>query len=156
VIPIHVPPLRERMEDVPLLIEHFCEKLMEKMHIDQPSIPDQDYRMMTRHDYPGNVRELENLVERSCLLGSVLQDSSADDSGPASFAGPAATPVPAEGYDEIFHHPEPLKRMQSLAARDLIMHTLRLCNNNHAEAAKKLGIARSSLYRKINEFESGD
>jgi PAS domain S-box-containing protein len=154
VIPIHVPPLRERQDDIPLLIEHFCEKLREKMNIDLPSIPEQDYQMLIHHDYPGNVRELENLIERSCLLGGVLQDLTSGGNGIAAATEPFVIRAPASGYDEVFDHPEPLKRVQNMAARDLIMHTLRLCGNNHAEAAKRLGIARSSLYRKINEFES--
>jgi PAS domain S-box-containing protein len=156
VIPIHVPPLRERIEDIPLLIDHFCEKLRKKMNIDTPPIPEADYQMLVQHNYPGNVRELENLVERSCLLGGVSQDSPADGNGIGAAPEPAGICTPAAGYDELLAHPEPLKRVQHRAARDLIMHTLRLCDNNHAEAAKRLGIARSSLYRKINEFESGN
>jgi DNA-binding NtrC family response regulator len=155
VIPVHVPPLRERREDIPLLIEHFCDKLKEKMNINLPSIPEQDYQTLIRHDYPGNVRELENLVERFCLLGGVFQDMPADGNGIAAPSEPVVTGSFAGGYDEVFNHPEPLKRIQNMAARDLIMHTLRLCGNNHVEAAKRLGTARSSLYRRINEFESG-
>jgi len=155
VIPIHVPPLRERQDDIPLLIEHFCENLKEKMNMALPSIPEQDYQMLIHHDYPGNVRELENLVERSCLLGGVLQDLTSGGTGIAAAEEPDAIRMPAPGYDDVFDHPEPLKRVQDKAARDLIMHTLKLCGNNHAETAKRLGIARSSLYRKINEFESG-
>ncbi len=154
VIPVHIPPLREHREDIPLLIEHFCEKLRAKMKKDLPVIPEQDYQVLVNHDYPGNVRELENMVERFCLLGGAFQDMPTGVSGIASTAMPAGFSAPA-GDDDIFNHPEPLKRAQNMAARDLIMHTLRLCGNNHAEAAKKLGIARSSLYRKMNEFETG-
>ncbi len=155
VIPVHVPPLRERREDIPLLIEHFCERLREKMNIELPFIPEHDYQMLVNHDYPGNVRELENLVERSCLLGGVFQGLDSD--GKESVSPPVSdgTATSVTDYDEVFGHPEPLKRVQNMAARDLILHTLKLCGNNHAEAAKRLGIARSSLYRKINGFESG-
>jgi len=153
VIPIHVPSLRERREDIPLLIDHFCEKLKIKMDVDIPSIPEKEYQYLVQHDYPGNVRELENLIERFCLLGGVLSEAptgvgrpelSAESSGSAAF-----------GDDDIFEHPEPLKRAQQKAAHDLIMRTLNQCGNNHAVAARKLGIARSSLYRKLNEFDSG-
>lgn len=154
VIPVHIPPLRERREDIPLLIEHFCEKLRSKMVIDLPPISEHDYQMLVNHDYPGNVRELENLVERSCLLGGMFQDVPSDAAGIAATTACAGRSTAAAGYDEIFDYPEPLKRVQNLAARDLIIHTLSQCGNNHAEAAKRLGIARSSLYRKINEFES--
>ena len=54
--------------DIPLLIEHFCEKLREKMNIDLPSISEQDYQMLLHHDYPGNVRELENIIEHSVIF----------------------------------------------------------------------------------------
>jgi DNA-binding NtrC family response regulator len=155
VIPVHVPPLRERREDIPLLIEHFCDKLRAKIKKDLPVIPEQDYQRLVNHDYPGNVRELENMVERFCLLGAAFQDMPAGVSGISAGAVPAGFSAPAGVDAEVFNHPEPLKHAQNMAARDLIMQTLRLCGNNHAEAAKKLGIARSSLYRKINEFESG-
>ncbi len=156
VIPVHVPPLRERREDIPLLIEHFFEKLREKMNIDLSFISEHDYQMLTHYDYPGNVRELENLIERSCLLGGVFQDLPADATGVAITDEVSGSGASGAGYAEVFEHSEPLKRVQNMAARDLIMHTLRLCGNNHAEAAKRLGIARSSLYRKINEFETGE
>jgi two-component system response regulator HydG len=155
VIPVHVPPLRERREDIPLLIEHFCEKLRAKMKKDLPVISAQDYQVLVNHDYPGNVRELENMVERFCLVGGAFQDMPAGNSGISAIAKPGGFSASGGGYVEVFNHPDPLKRAQNMAARDLIMHTLRLCGNNHAEAAKRLGIARSSLYRRINEFESG-
>ncbi len=153
VIPVHVPPLRERREDIPLLIDHFREQLKTKMNIDTPPVTEQDYRFFAAYDYPGNVRELQNLIERFCLLGGSARDLTGD-----AVAAPAHGPVPVStvsaDYAGLFSHPDPLRRARDRAERDLILYTLEVCRNNHVEAARKLGIARSSLYRKITELKS--
>jgi PAS domain S-box-containing protein len=153
VIPVHVPPLRERREDIPLLIDHFREQLRTKMNIDIPPVAEQDYRFFAAYDYPGNVRELQNLIERYCLLGGSARDLTGDVA-----AGSAQDPAPGGAVSVevagFFAHPDPLRRARDRAERDLIMYTLASCGNNHAEAARKLGIARSSLYRKINELKT--
>lgn len=154
VIPVHVPPLRERREDIALLIDHFREKLKRKMNIDIPQLTEQDYRFFSGYDYPGNVRELENLIERCCFLGGSARDL-VDAAAPTRAVDSGLCNTDACDYDGFFAHPDPLKRARDSAERALIMHALRECGNNHADAARKLGIARSSLYRKINEFKSG-
>jgi len=155
VVPVHIPPLRERREDIPLLIDHFCDKLKTKMNIEIPPISEQDYLFFNEYDYPGNVRELENLIERYCLLGGSLQDLAVSSVPAVPNAGPAALSTMGENLDEMLGQPDPLKRAQNAAAHELIVYTLELCDNNYAQAARKLGIARSSLYRKMSEFESG-
>jgi len=152
VIPVHVPPLRDRREDIPLLLDYFREQLKTKMNMEIPAVTQPDYTFFAGYAYPGNVRELQNLIERYCLLGGSARDL-------VEGAAPAHAEVPGGGamtrdFDGFFSHPDPLKRAREAAERDLIMHTLKECGNNHAVAARKLGIARSSLYRKISEFKT--
>jgi formate hydrogenlyase transcriptional activator len=75
VFPVRVPPLRERREDIPLLAEHFVRKCATRMHKSVTSIPTKTMESLKQWSWPGNIRELENFVERSVILthGSVLQ-----------------------------------------------------------------------------------
>jgi PAS domain S-box-containing protein len=155
VIPVHIPPLRERRDDIPLLIEHFREKLKKKMNIDSAPMSEQDYLFFAAYDYPGNVRELENMIERYCLLGGAVHDLAAGGTVTAAAGKQLGSRLPGREGEDMFDYPDPLKRAQNMAARDLIMHALEQCGNNHVEAARMLGIARSSLYRKISELGIG-
>jgi formate hydrogenlyase transcriptional activator len=75
VFPIHVPPLRERSEDIPLLVRHFVQQFARRMNRTIETIPSETMRALTRYSWPGNIRELQNLMERAVILspGSVLQ-----------------------------------------------------------------------------------
>lgn len=75
VFPIHLPPLRERPDDIPLLVKAFTFKIARRMGRNIDSIPAETLRTLTRMEWPGNVRELENVIERAVLLtrGNVLQ-----------------------------------------------------------------------------------
>jgi transcriptional regulator with GAF, ATPase, and Fis domain len=94
VFPIRVPPLRERRQDIPLLVDHFVTKFMRRMNKSITSIPKKTMQALANWDWPGNVRELENLVERSVILtqGSVLHAPLTELGGPTgsvSGTGPA-------------------------------------------------------------------
>jgi len=148
VVPIHVPPLRERQEDIVLLAEHFLDEFRKKMKRAVQPLSQSDLKSLMQYGYPGNVRELQHIIERYCLLGtgiaSLLSQTSAASSGPFP-------------YDELLSSSNPLKevgqRAKTLAERDLIMHVLGGCDNNYAEAARMLNIGLSSLYRKLKEAE---
>lgn len=93
VFPIHLPPLRERPDDIPLLVKAFTFKIARRMGRNIDSIPAETLRTLTRMEWPGNVRELENVIERAVLLtrGNVLQLScrSGISWKPADAGGPA-------------------------------------------------------------------
>jgi PAS domain S-box-containing protein len=150
VIPLHVPPLRERKEDIPLLITYFLKNLRSKLKKDLPHLSDKDMNLFMNYTYPGNVRELEHIIERFCLLGSDAEDlfdNLQRESDKLSSDFP---------YDALLLSTNPLKtvaqKAKAHAERNFIKHTLKICDNNYNEAAKMLNVGLSSLYRKLKEY----
>jgi DNA-binding NtrC family response regulator len=142
VYPIALPPLRERREDVPALVEHFLAKYAADAgkRIERVE-PDALQRLMT-HDWPGNVRELENVVHRSLLSAS----------GPAL----SVTDLPSELKGEAPEGIAPEVGEGSLNLQELersaIQAALELYGDNLSDAARQLGIGRSTLYRKLEQY----
>ena len=135
VFPIVVPPLRERVEDIPLLVRYFAQKHARRMDRHIESIPAEEMEALTRYHWPGNVRELENLIERAVILsrGPTLRVPLPEDR-PCGEA-PAAIPVTLEA-----------------AERDHILRTLRETNwviaGPHG-AAVRLGMKRTTLQSRM-------
>lgn len=149
VIPIHIPPLRERREDIPLLIENFITTFQAKLHKEVPPLSKNEINMLMYYSYPGNVRELENYIERYCLLGTRIEMLLPDHpSNP--LQNPADFP-----YDALLSSENPLKavaqKAKVRAEKNLIAHILSICDNDYSEAAKMLNISLSSLYRKLKQ-----
>ena len=141
VIPIRIPPLRERREDIPLLARHFVERLAHELAREISGISEPALAVLMDYDWPGNVRELENAIERAMVTcrGPVLD--AADFAFLAQHGGPAkAWSVPA-GMS--------LQEMEKL----LIASTLRNTEGNVKKAAEILGIDRSTLYEKMKRYE---
>jgi transcriptional regulator with PAS, ATPase and Fis domain len=150
VLPLHLPPLRERTGDIPLLIKHFLQHMHEKTKKKIPHLPERDMQLFLNYGYPGNVRELEHIIERYCLLGRTTENL---------FAPPTTTPKgPASEFpfDELLASSNPLKaaaqKARLLAEKEIILHVLQVCNNDFPEAARMLNIGLSSLYRKLKEI----
>jgi transcriptional regulator with PAS, ATPase and Fis domain len=147
VIPLHIPPLKERREDIPILIENFIKNFQSKRKKDIPSLSEKAMEMLINYSYPGNVRELENLIERYCLLGTSI-DSLLAHQSEEPCSSPSEFP-----YDELLSSSNPLKtvaqKAKTHAEREFISHVLKLCNNDYTETAKMLNISLSSLYRKL-------
>ena len=140
IIPIHLPPLRERREDIPLLIEHFA--LAGGMMEDAPPFTGEMLEAMMRHDWPGNVRELQNVLQRYVTLGHFsLQKDNAK-----VFSGAAATveePLIEEGQS----HAE----LMDAYEKQLLIQTLRFCHWNREKAALRLNIPIRTFYRKMRK-----
>ncbi len=149
VIPLQVPPLRSRQEDIALLITHFMNRYREKNGGELPRISESDMRRFMHYDFPGNVRELEHMVERYCLLGGATDDLFSD------VAGNAASGETQTDYSAFLSEAQPLKKAAASAESDIIRHTLGLHDNDYAQTAKELKIGLSSLYRKIKEYGLG-
>jgi formate hydrogenlyase transcriptional activator len=140
VFPIRVPPLRERREDIRLLVEHFVQKFARRMNKSITSIPKKTMDALTGWEWPGNVRELENFVERSVILtqGSVLVS-------PLSELQPMGTTAEENGVDE------------SLEATER-EHILRALRESHGQigglrgAAMRLGLKRTTLQSKLKHL----
>jgi formate hydrogenlyase transcriptional activator len=90
VFPILVPPLRERTDDIPILVRHFAQKYARRMNRRIETIPSEAMASLVRYSWPGNIRELENLIERAVILspGPTLRVPPLDGSGPVAAAAP--------------------------------------------------------------------
>ncbi|HGF3790303.1 TPA: formate hydrogenlyase transcriptional activator FlhA [Escherichia coli] len=141
VFPIHLPPLRERPEDIPLLAKAFTFKIARRLGRNIDSIPAETLRILSNMEWPGNVRELENVIERAVLLtrGNVLQLSLPDIALPEPETPPAATVVAQEGEDEY----------------QLIVRVLKETNGVVAGpkgAAQRLGLKRTTLLSRMKRL----
>ncbi len=139
VIPITVPALRERPEDIPLLMDHFVRQFSERMHKSIPRIPQELSDLLSRYDWPGNIRELQNFIERTVIMstGRVLRPAMAD-------------------LKYLFKHsPNAGIAFFMEAERDHILEALRETNwvvSGRRGAAAVLGMARSTLIDKMRKL----
>jgi len=142
---IEIPPLRERREDIPLLANYFREKFARELKKPVTGFSEDARTYLMRHDYPGNVRELENAVERAVTLAEGHEISAAD-------LPPAIreSRIPLLGRGAAFPYSESLTLAQLEAEhiRRVLVHTA----GNTTKAAKGLGISRSTLWRKMREY----
>ena len=145
VIPILVPPLRERLDDVPILANHFVRELAVRFGRKPKRIEPAALELLKNHDWPGNVRELRNAIERLMIMvpGDMIR---ADDLVATASPGAKGEPAP-EGFEF-----SSLKEAREYAERRVILAKLEQCDFNVAEAAKVLKIERSHLYRKLKAY----
>ena len=143
VVPLHLPPLRERPEDIPILAAHFAAKSAQKYGHPLPEIAPELVEVLVDYDWPGNVRELENLIERLVVLSSSSTLGLEFVPEKMLRALPGTTPG-----DE-----NTLEGAVEAVKRKMIVNALQAEGNNKVAAAKRLGISRSYLHRLINEFD---
>jgi DNA-binding NtrC family response regulator len=150
---IHIPPLRERMEDVPLLVEHFMEKAATTMGKSKPTPPEELMTLLATHHFPGNVRELESMVfdavssHRSGKLSLDIFKSHIFQK-PSSSKGDLKEQVPREGVCVSFSERLPtLKEIEQL----LVDEAMRRANGNQSIAALSLGITRQALNKRVRK-----
>ena len=157
IIDIHLPPLRDREGDVEILAKHFLERFAGKMNKGITGISDQAMTMLCRYRWPGNVRQLEHVMERACILCTSATISSEDL--PAELHSIAASPeAMAVSHVEqmIENHWQTVERRtlteQERQATEKILAALQKAGGNKAKAARLLHIDRSTLYRKMHEL----
>jgi DNA-binding NtrC family response regulator len=148
VIPIHVPPLRERREDVPLLVQHFLANVARERERKVDGISPEALECLCAHSWPGNVRELENLIERLVVMRGEgrleLEDLPQSVRGAAGAPlSPAAPTLPPSGLS--FH--DAVNRLET----DLIVQALERTRGNKNQAARLLGLNRTTLLEKIKK-----
>jgi DNA-binding NtrC family response regulator len=140
VVPVVLPPLRERREDIPVLAEHFLSRASERHGRTLRLAPAATARLLS-YAWPGNVRELENAIERASILanGELVGP---EDLPPHIASGAGLGPAPT------------LPAQQNLAEVEKahILQTLERCGWNHSRAAEALGIGRTTLWRKLKEY----
>ncbi|MFP4471509.1 MAG: sigma-54-dependent transcriptional regulator [Bacteroidales bacterium] len=130
---IHIPPLRERREDVPLLVDHFIEKYCNTMSREKVTIAESTLKQLQEYDFPGNIRELENMIERAILLCDGREIRMND------------LPIDVEEKD---HHFESLEEHEK-------KHILAVLNEydwNISKSARTLQVDRVTLYNKIKKY----
>ena len=147
VLPVKIPPLRERNEDIPLLCQHFINQLNETLGRKIKGISSGAMACLLGHSWPGNVRELENAIERAMVLSDsdVLADGSFSFSGVGSRSqGRSPMDHAYEGYS--------LKSAQKLLEREMIIKALKATGSNRTQAAKLLEISHPSLLSKMKIY----
>src|SRR5438876_2573792 len=149
VINIHMPPLRDRKEDIPALVEHFLAKHRYSATAQPAAISEEALRRLMEYEWPGNVRELENVIERAVVLsrGQIIT------SRELPFGDHEAGEHEEEGGDEVSVEKSFFfKKSVAQFEKDLIMKALRDATGNRSKAAEMLGIYRRLLYAKIKEY----
>ncbi|WP_286240009.1 sigma-54 interaction domain-containing protein [Neptuniibacter halophilus] len=140
VLPINLPPLRQRLDDIPALAEHMLAQIQRQSQLPELTLSKRALQWLQNYHWPGNIRELRNRLERGCVMaeGDLIeaQDLGASDELPA---------VPANSGD--------LKSSRQQLERQAIEQAIQRCHGNKTAAAKLLGISRASLYQRLSRSE---
>jgi two-component system, NtrC family, nitrogen regulation response regulator NtrX len=139
VVPIHLPPLRQRREDIAPLVAHFVAKLCADHGRPRREFTREAIERLTRYSWPGNIRELKNLVERILIMTE----------GEAVEAADVEEALPPASEDEP---PSEIRAAREKAERDTILAMLKQCQWNVTEASRRLGMDRGYLHRKIKRY----
>lgn len=156
VFPFRMPCLRERKEDIPLLVAHFIDLICKKLNRPEPHLTQADVDALTVHDWPGNIRELQNVIERAVITSSLDQIESPASAGQSlSYVpvGEVRSPKSVSGGHEILTENE----IRSLEKENIIK-ALRLCNGKiygRRGAGEKLGIKPTTLISRMKKMEIG-
>jgi DNA-binding NtrC family response regulator len=166
VVPVYLPPLRERREDIALLVEFFLKRYAEQNRREMRRVQPEAMRLLREHDWPGNVRELQNYVERAVILGDGPELTV--DHLPPQLRGVAAPrPIRARGGDLAAMTTELVrqglraagpqandlhKRIVDQVERELIQQVLQSCERVQIKAAARLGINRNTLHKKLAQY----
>jgi two-component system response regulator HydG len=145
VLALRIPPLRERKQDIPLLVGHFLERLSRANGVER-TLSDDALKLLMNYDWPGNVRELENCLERASAMSSGPLIHMADM--PTSLQNSAVRPLPGPGAPRIV----PIAEMEKQA----ILSTIEQVRGDKLLAARLLGIGKTTLYRKLKEYAAQD
>lgn len=144
VIPIVIPPLRDRKEDIPELINHYVKIYGHATGKYINAIDERIYDSFMQYNWPGNVRELQNVLERAIIF--MMGNKLLLEHVSAGFVMPSSEPILKLETEN------PIETAKQLAEKELIRGTLALCNNNKTQAAKLLKIPRPLLYQKIKRL----
>lgn len=141
VVPLFLPPLRERRDDLPLLIDYFVRKFNKEMGKTVEQVSDKTMEMLLNYHYPGNIRELENIIEHALVLcngNTVLPEHLPRD----------IQILKTDHLERAMGREHPLEAME----RELIIKILNQANWNFKETAEKLKISRTTLWRKMKDY----
>jgi len=152
VFPIEVPPLRERREDIPLLVEHFLSLRAGTSGTPPRNVDERTMSMLERYAWPGNIRELQNVIERWAIICGT-DDISMDESwlprdSTLSGSTPSAGAAPQPPPDDELNLREYIEALE----RKLITRTMTAVGGNQSEAARRLGVSRGALLGRLRKY----
>jgi two-component system nitrogen regulation response regulator NtrX len=155
VVPVRIPPLRERREDIPELVDHFVARFAAERRIQTPELSKEAMAALQAHDWPGNVRQLRNIIERtliltpgdrvSCIEVDLLPQEILDSQGSAGLGGPSLAIMGS-----------PLREARESFEREYLKIQIRRFSGNISRTASFIGMERSALHRKLKALGLGD
>lgn len=155
VVPVRIPPLRERREDIPELVNHFLTRFAAERRIQTPELSQEAMAALQAHDWPGNVRQLRNIIERtlilapgdrvSCIEVDLLPPEIIDSQGSAGLGGPSLAIMGS-----------PLREARESFEREYLKIQIRRFSGNISRTASFIGMERSALHRKLKALGLGD
>ncbi|MEE8350452.1 MAG: sigma-54 dependent transcriptional regulator [Acidobacteriota bacterium] len=152
VVPIHLPPLRERKEDLPLLAGHFLKEFSETYELPEKKLPPGVLKRLMRYDWPGNIRELKNVLELACVLSGdertilELGDFATLDNQPSGDLAPTEL---LQGYLRLPEEGLEIQEVVRSVENNLIQEALQRTGGNKRKAAGLLGLKRTTLVAKL-------
>jgi two-component system, NtrC family, nitrogen regulation response regulator NtrX len=149
VFPVEVPPLRDRIDDLPVLVETFLEEFALQNRSKRKKISSAALAVLSQYTWPGNVRELKNLVERLSIM--VDKDIIGDDDIPQAYAQGAGSP--SGSGEPLFLQIDNLKEAKLVFEKEFIKRKLESYQQNLSQTAKALGVGRSYLHKKLKNFK---
>lgn len=148
VVPVHLPPLAERREDIPPLVEHFAARYAAERRVPNPEISDEAIAAMQAYEWPGNVRQLRNIVERTIILAPGDRIARIDvDMLPAEILEDQMQIAPDKGARAIMG--TPLREARETFEREYLRVQIRRFSGNISRTATFIGMERSALHRKL-------
>jgi len=150
VLPIHLPALRERKDDIPLLVSYFVDRFRKKLARDIEGLDDEVLDLFINYDWPGNIREMENLLERLVLMARGQTITLADVPGEIRQAVQEQALLPPEKKPSQFK--EFIRTHTEEAERQLLVRCLEECGGNVTRAAQQLGLSRKGLQLKMIKY----
>ena len=146
VLSIHLPPLRDRLEDLPLLMDHFIGRFNKQLKKNIRSASPAAIAYLLAYHWPGNIRELENIIERAVVLSD-------EDQILPELLPPALTDRPEPVYDEEMDRIYSLKYARKMLEKKMIVRALKETHGNRTRASKLLEISHPSLLSKMKVYE---
>ena len=145
VFEVHIPPLRDRRDDILPLVNYFLKKIASRLDIPIPELKPELLDALLQYNWPGNIRELENLMERAVILRGKLDRNQISHASDAFTISRSLSSVPETENDQIFSLEENEKNN--------ILKTIRHFENNISKSAEALGISRNTLYQKMKKYD---
>jgi two-component system nitrogen regulation response regulator NtrX len=145
VIPLKIPPLRDRKEDIPLLADRFLKEFSDKEGIEEKTLSDEALAILMHHDWPGNVRELKNIIERLVIMtqGDIIRQEDIP---------PFMKTAHPESWDETILGLDSFRMAKTEFEKRFIARKLQEAEGNVSKTADLIGLERSNLHRKIKNF----